>query len=142
MSKGRFKKAKGIIAPEKPSEQYVDEMRGGNCPYIASTDEGTQYCTLNAPADYEKLKENQELAAQTIAALGLEILKQMAVLDAARNEIARLEQLIRDYYTVESFPTDQFIRLALGDAEARKLGIVIDVAEETRIAMENGWIEQ
>jgi predicted transglutaminase-like cysteine proteinase len=58
------------------------------------------------------------------------------------NELTRVRQLIRDYYTVESFPTDAFIRETLGDDEARKLGIVIDVVEETRVALENGWIEE
>ncbi len=57
------------------------------------------------------------------------------------DEVKRIQDLIRDYYTVEKFPTDQFIRLALGDNEARKLGIVIDAVEETRVAIENGWIE-
>lgn len=56
-------------------------------------------------------------------------------------ELARLRDIIREYYTQPNFPTNQFIRAALGDDEARKLGVGIDGVEETNIAIENGWVE-
>lgn len=95
---------------------YTIVMRQGNEKVVLNADQVTGY--LNGLGSFAAKMLNQFKCAN-------------AAKRKQRAEVARLKELVRDYYRIHNFPLDQFMWLALGDDGARKLGI--------EVAMESGW---